>query len=542
MRKLKLYSFPILCLCLFICSQVFLLNSCLHDLVTRASLNEQLITLFSFFWTNYWYLFVFFFFVFCWHYWNCWNNNFVFFILIAFTFYFYEFCDFLIATRQLIFLNYNKTAVNFLLLNNLNKYHPFLLYFSSWLITFVFLVSYDHILKYKTYRNGWGILLSSAVTVEALCFNFIALLLGAWWAIQEGTWGGWWNWDASEVLGLLILHQTIVSLHFSINILQTIKRLVYNLNCFLFFSSCYFFIQLNFELVSHNFGTKMLFFFDNHFFLVEVFFLSLVLMLYLSYWWLKTQRQIFLRNQLSFKFEKCNKNIFVSVIGYSTLAVIYLSSSFNLIINYFLWKYVGVTTANTSINLFETNFLVLIVFFFLLNLTITYNNLIASTLNLSVFSPIIIVFYLIKNKTAVIHNSFWIFLLLSLFSSKLQVLFTASGLDNFWLCSNFNFFLKLRETFSLDATYLELFNQFECNFFSLIGTWTSRSLTQFSTNYVTCFPTSLADLNSLTLFNNQKHFFYFTVDEVSASLLLFWASLTCSKLFVNYKYFTTIKH
>lgn len=42
----------------------------------------------------------------------------------------------------------------------------------------------------------------------------LTLALGGWWAFQEFTWGGWWNWDSVEtpVLGLLI-YLCIASLH-----------------------------------------------------------------------------------------------------------------------------------------------------------------------------------------------------------------------------------------------------------------------------------------------------------------------------------------
>ena len=41
----------------------------------------------------------------------------------------------------------------------------------------------------------------------------ITLYFGGWWALQEGSWGGWWNWDASEVLGLITLLYLILAVH-----------------------------------------------------------------------------------------------------------------------------------------------------------------------------------------------------------------------------------------------------------------------------------------------------------------------------------------
>ena len=48
-----------------------------------------------------------------------------------------------------------------------------------------------------------------------------------------------------------------------------------------FFIATYFFIQLNFELVSHNFGSKFFFFFNNNLFSMEVIFLTILGMLWL---------------------------------------------------------------------------------------------------------------------------------------------------------------------------------------------------------------------------------------------------------------------
>jgi hypothetical protein len=45
----------------------------------------------------------------------------------------------------------------------------------------------------------------------------------------------------------------------------------------------YFFIQLNFDLVSHNFGAKFFFFFNNNLFFLEAVFFLLVLILYTCY-------------------------------------------------------------------------------------------------------------------------------------------------------------------------------------------------------------------------------------------------------------------
>lgn len=43
---------------------------------------------------------------------------------------------------------------------------------------------------------------------------YCTLFLGGWWAFQEFTWGGWWNWDGVEVpLLLLSLYVTLIKFH-----------------------------------------------------------------------------------------------------------------------------------------------------------------------------------------------------------------------------------------------------------------------------------------------------------------------------------------
>lgn len=58
-------------------------------------------------------------------------------------------------------------------------------------------------------------ILGALATCAQLCTNvstiWVTLVLGGWWAYQEFTWAGWWNWDGVEtpilVLSLYILQQ-----------------------------------------------------------------------------------------------------------------------------------------------------------------------------------------------------------------------------------------------------------------------------------------------------------------------------------------------
>jgi len=84
----------------------------------------------------------------------------------------------------------------------------------------------------------------------------IALYLGSWWALQEGSWGGWWNWDASEFFGLLIFYYLILSVHRP----DLVKSLLLLVNFLLktqyLLVIFFLLLQLNFNVISHNFGFR----------------------------------------------------------------------------------------------------------------------------------------------------------------------------------------------------------------------------------------------------------------------------------------------
>lgn len=85
---------------------------------------------------------------------------------------------------------------NVLLQNILFTWHPPLLYF--FLLYTIFLYIHSYIKRYPRY-----VFFVIATNVKA-CGPLVATaLLSMWWALQEGTWGGWWGWDMSEYLLVL---------------------------------------------------------------------------------------------------------------------------------------------------------------------------------------------------------------------------------------------------------------------------------------------------------------------------------------------------
>lgn len=138
---------------------------------------------------------------------------------------------------------YDLEMYNLLLNNSINKIHPLMIYISWFSVIKVIFYSYES-LRYS--------LLNNFLTYQATIA--ISLLLGGWWAYQEGSWGGWWNWDPSEMFGLIIFSTLTILTHlmFTNNKYQytSIKAII--VYTFIY----YIFLQLNFSLLSHNFGIR----------------------------------------------------------------------------------------------------------------------------------------------------------------------------------------------------------------------------------------------------------------------------------------------
>lgn len=154
---------------------------------------------------------------------------------------------------------------------------------------------------------------------------------------------GWWNWDASEVLGLivsLICLTNIHSLYSTNNIFQNNERFFILI---LLFILTYFFIQLNFDLISHNFGSKFTHFFNNSLFFMEtLLMLTFALYLYIQLLYYSRAQCLILIN---FRYNTLlYKWLFVFNM-YLVFSII-LISSFIPLFNYFFWNYLKLDSFN----------------------------------------------------------------------------------------------------------------------------------------------------------------------------------------------------
>lgn len=265
-------------------------------------------------------------------------------------FYNYELVDFLAVNAHWYVRDGSLSGINLLLSNNLNKYHPFIFYISVFLLVPLACTAPLLFTQGPKFIRNVTLRSSTITKIHVLVINLFALFLGSWWALQEGTWGGWWNWDASEVLGLIVSLISLQALHLN----QTISSLTQFMEKFLIsiwiFIFSYFFIQLNFDLVSHNFGSKFFFFFNNNLFFLEILtLLSALLFVNLSriYFW-RTQLFTLLKSTVSLTHLSLQ---WFGVWLITLLITIMAISSFLPLLNYFLWSYFALNSFNFHIHL-----------------------------------------------------------------------------------------------------------------------------------------------------------------------------------------------
>ena len=260
------------------------------DIIFRINLNDTLLNAFSFYWTSFFYLPLFFL--------SLFFANILYIqvrdirlTLLFIPIFFFFFCLFEITNtitlefnnKNFIFLN---SFINELLINSLNKYHPFIFYSSSLFLFFICIIFINNIDSQKLFKTNTITFYEMHSVRITFSLNIFALFLGSWWALQESTWGGWWNWDASEVFGLLVCFSNLMRLHslytFNNQYLYYIKYWLWI--CFFFLS--YIIVQLNFTLLSHNFGIENLPLFNSEFFVFIYIslFVSLPILLLFIYW------------------------------------------------------------------------------------------------------------------------------------------------------------------------------------------------------------------------------------------------------------------
>jgi len=267
---------------------------------------------------------------------------------------------------------------NNLLINPLNKYHP-LIFFTAYIFFFRFFV-YTNL--YTHNRNSGHhpkinlVLYKNTVSKLRVFWVIIlySLYLGSWWAIQEGSWGGWWNWDSSEVFGLLILCFFVLYLHGKYSRTVYVSHTITLLTWTTLIAFLYTMLQISYTLVSHNFGLSILYYgyTSFNFSTISILLLFLSSLSFMLWFYLCTKYYNLLAllntNHYPLRSYLNGTNMIKYVCTVVTVYVLY--SSFNPIFNNFLWTSLNLNVLNSLYTLWKPQLIfVLFIYlnFFLIN-------------------------------------------------------------------------------------------------------------------------------------------------------------------------------
>ena len=109
----------------------------------------------------------------------------------------------------------------------------------------------------------------------------------------------------------------------------------------------YVFMQINFELVSHNFGSKFFFFFNNNLFFLEIIVLSMVLTIGIYRTSVLRRSLQSFHNGLKVKEIPFSLSSSVLVIP-SIVGMFWLLWSFRPLMSHFLWKFFEINALNSE--------------------------------------------------------------------------------------------------------------------------------------------------------------------------------------------------
>lgn len=388
------------------------------DLFSRVNHNDFYLNYYYYLWTTFWYIPFFITILIIFHYINSFlyiHNHLLLLILLILMLVFSD-LHFYWQLNIQIYSYFNKSDFfNNLLLNSINKYHPGLLYWTSlYLITYwLFIVNWFNNLCITFSNRLLNKYFTKYIIINTLLL-IITLGLGGWWALQEGSWGGWWNWDPSEVFGLLIWFFYIIYFHKLWSKQNIYTNTVWDILFLIILFQIYFFTQLNFDLVSHNFGTKIDNFIDN----TNLYTLFIIISIFWVIRFGQIQWNIY--KNLIIKCNIIQQNYFNRFVLYTYFIILLLLYEiiYSLIplINDFLWKLLSINLTNSILifSKFSLDIIVLIwIFFWQFNL-----NFISILICNYVFFNIPIIIFLINrlNLLNFTHLNFSYFIWISLLS------------------------------------------------------------------------------------------------------------------------------
>nr|QCU82633.1 hypothetical protein [Pseudourostyla cristata] len=452
------------------------------------------------------------------------KNNYNVSLYIFFFLYLYEInlliCNF---NYSLIILNTWWSYINEFLLNNFNKYHPFLFYYTICVYIITIIINFNFFFFKKLFYLEHKLKSFKLLTNSLIIVNIWLLLLGSWWAYQEGSWGGWWNWDASEFLGLNFFAAVLIIFHYNYNYIY-FKTINFNWTLMVIQTLIvYLSIQINFEITSHNFGIKFLYFFNN----INLLFNSIIILFYYL------MINIYFRNLIYFKIKcfyaikiklKLTFAYFIIIIG---TGLFYFYFSFFSLINYYIWN-----MFNKYYNLLLTLILIINIFF-LINLSLSIN---VAYLNLYIYLFLAIItffnyYYLIIITNTVTYSFYF------MFHSFLIIFFIYLNLNVnviFLICFinhiNFYYFIPFNNiNYNINNVLLILSYNMYNNVIS----------NNFKILYVTSlFNLAYSKLIAINLFklNAFNHFIIYLIEDIFVNNLFLIISVNIA-LFYSYYYY-----
>jgi len=234
------------------------------DIYTRIILNEFYWNFFYYNWTTFWYIPI--------------TLSIILFLLSKkfnyyLNLYYYNLTTIILTILLLDIIDYLNLNINYysylnnydnyniLLVNSINKYHPGMLYISVlYLFSFVYYnINFKFIYVLRYFPNIHTYLIVYYIPFITILLS-TTLFFGSWWAYQEGSWGGWWNWDPSEVFGLLFFVLFMYLSHQSKLTLNISKYFSTSILYLYMFVIVYILLQINFDSISHSFGIKSTYF------------------------------------------------------------------------------------------------------------------------------------------------------------------------------------------------------------------------------------------------------------------------------------------
>lgn len=212
-------------------------------------------------------------------------------------------------------ISVSNYQLNINLLNGIFLIHPILLYiFYSNIIYILILI----------YNNNNSSDFNFFIQIKNILKNnlniiFLAVVLGSWWALQELSWGFWWNWDLIEIINLIYFIYIVLLIHNnSVFFIKYIRRYMYILNIYIII----FVIVVRYNLIQsiHNFiaisGINQ--------YIIYIFFFFIIFFYFIR----KSGGKYYIINRLSYNF--IIVNLYFSIV----LLSIFFTKNFNILTNY----------------------------------------------------------------------------------------------------------------------------------------------------------------------------------------------------------------